>query len=297
MDVLFSIVVPIYNVEKELPRCIDSILSQTYHNIEILLVDDGSLDKCPQICDEYALKDERIKVFHKTNGGLSDARNAGIAKARGKYILFVDSDDYILSTFCETANDIIQRYPQVEIITGNAQLRMDDKIGTYRHTQYAKDKLVTGCSYIKHELAQKTMFTSVCLNIYQREFLFRHDLLFKVGILHEDEEFTPRAFLSAQYVLASGSEWYIYVLREGSISDKKGRKTKHALDMFTTCFELEKVYNKIQDVELQNLLKDQLAQKALSAYHMARLYKELNILFWIMIFLLGTQMRNLQSLR
>ena len=90
-----SIVVPIYNVEKYLEQCIDSIINQTLKEIEIILVDDGSPDNCPQICDDYVKKDSRIKVVHKTNGGLSSARNAGIEIATGDYIGFVDSDDYI----------------------------------------------------------------------------------------------------------------------------------------------------------------------------------------------------------
>lgn len=92
---LVSVIVPIYNVEQYLPRCIESILAQTYKNFELILVDDGSADNCPQICDDYAEKDFRIKVIHKKNGGVSSARNLGISVARGTYIWFVDSDDYI----------------------------------------------------------------------------------------------------------------------------------------------------------------------------------------------------------
>ena len=92
---LVTIVVPIYNVEKYLTRCVDSIINQTYQNLEIILVDDGSPDNCPRICDEYAKKDHRIKVIHKINAGLGMARNTGIENATGKYICFFDSDDYI----------------------------------------------------------------------------------------------------------------------------------------------------------------------------------------------------------
>ena len=90
-----SIIVPVYNVEKYIFECVDSLINQTYKNLEIILVDDSSPDNCPQICDEYAQKDDRIKVIHKPNGGLSDARNAGIESATGEYLMFVDSDDYI----------------------------------------------------------------------------------------------------------------------------------------------------------------------------------------------------------
>ena len=102
MNKLISIIVPIYKVENYLKRCIDSILNQTYTNLEIILVDDGSPDNCGIICDEYAKQDCRVKVIHKKNGGLSDARNCGIKVSTGEYLIFVDSDDYILKNMCET---------------------------------------------------------------------------------------------------------------------------------------------------------------------------------------------------
>lgn len=98
---LISIIVPVYKVEKYLPKCINSILAQTYTNLELILVDDGSPDNCGKICDEYARKDSRIKVIHQQNGGVVVARNAGIKKSTGKYLMFIDADDYISSTMCE----------------------------------------------------------------------------------------------------------------------------------------------------------------------------------------------------
>ena len=92
---MISVIVPIYKVEPYLHRCVDSILAQTYQNIEVILVDDGSPDSCPEICDEYAAQDERIKVIHKANGGLSSARNAGLDAASGDWVSFIDSDDWI----------------------------------------------------------------------------------------------------------------------------------------------------------------------------------------------------------
>ena len=94
-DALISVIVPVYNVEKYINRCIESVLAQTYRNFELILVDDGSPDNCGAICDDYASKDRRIRVIHKENGGVSSARNAGLDSAGGDYILFVDSDDYI----------------------------------------------------------------------------------------------------------------------------------------------------------------------------------------------------------
>lgn len=105
-----SIVVPIYKVERYLEKCVDSIIDQDYRNLEIILVDDGSPDRCPQICDEYAQKDSRVKVIHKENGGLSDARNAGIKVATGEYIAFVDSDDYLTESHISTLLYTMKKY-------------------------------------------------------------------------------------------------------------------------------------------------------------------------------------------
>lgn len=100
-DELISVVVPIYNVEKYIEKCIDSIINQTYTNLEIILVDDGSPDKCGKICDEYAKRDKRIKVIHKENGGVSSARNIGLDNLNGEYVTFIDADDYISNNYCE----------------------------------------------------------------------------------------------------------------------------------------------------------------------------------------------------
>lgn len=107
---LVSVIVPIYKVEEYLRECVDSIINQTYKNLEIILVDDGSPDKCGEICDEYARNDSRITVYHKENGGVSDTRNYAMARSHGEYIVFVDSDDVMKSTFVETLMDILKKY-------------------------------------------------------------------------------------------------------------------------------------------------------------------------------------------
>ena len=109
MEPKVSIIVPVYKVEEYLSQCVDSILNQTYKNIELILVDDGSPDNCPKICDEYASSDDRVIVIHKENGGLSDARNTGIKKATGKYLMFVDSDDWIELDTCKVAVETAEK--------------------------------------------------------------------------------------------------------------------------------------------------------------------------------------------
>ena len=132
-----SVIVPVYNVEKYLPRCIESILAQTFTDFELLLIDDGSIDNSGKICDEFAMKDSRIKVFHKKNGGVSSARNVGLDNAKGDWITFSDSDDELFNNALKTYADIIQKYPNVDIIccghsiynrSGSTKNRICDKL-------------------------------------------------------------------------------------------------------------------------------------------------------------------------
>ena len=109
MHDLISVIIPVYNVEEYLCRCVDSVLDQTYRNTEILLVDDGSPDNCPAICDEYARQDARVRVLHQENKGLSGARNAGIDVAKGQWLAFVDSDDYLAPDFLERLLEACER--------------------------------------------------------------------------------------------------------------------------------------------------------------------------------------------
>ena len=145
ISVMLSVVVPVYNVEETLDRCVDSILKQGVDNMEIILVDDGSLDGSPALCDAWSKRNERIKVIHKSNGGLSDARNAGIEQARGGYVTFVDSDDYITESMLEKlifemSNDIdlvvssikmVGNKSEKEFIMPNCVLSAEDYVSMY----------------------------------------------------------------------------------------------------------------------------------------------------------------------
>ena len=154
---LISIVVPIYNVEKYLEKCINSIIIQTYKNIEIILVNDGSTDSSGKICDIYLKKDKRIKVIHKKNGGLSDARNVGIENAKGKYIAFIDSDDFIDSDFIEILYNLIIEYnADVScckcnvIYKKNKKQQVEEKINIFTNYEAINEMLYQGKVY--HQL-------------------------------------------------------------------------------------------------------------------------------------------------
>ncbi len=133
-DKLISIIIPVYNVERYLRECIDSIIAQTYKNLEIILVDDGSSDKSGEICDEYSKKDSRIKVIHKKNGGLSDARNVALDIAKGDYIGFIDSDDYIEKDMFQILYNLAEEY-NAEISSISFYKMLENKVISVRNSR------------------------------------------------------------------------------------------------------------------------------------------------------------------
>lgn len=264
---LFSIVVPIYNVEPYLERCIASLREQTYKDIEIILVDDESPDNCPALCDRYADLDDRIHVVHKKNGGLSDARNHGLAAATGEYIIFLDSDDYIALDTCEKFAQFTSS--GADMLVGNAIVEG----GACDLTQIAQsDMVTTGQEYLKQAYSQGKAHMAAWLNVYRRQFLLENGLEFKKGILHEDEQFTPRAFLKANAVINTGVTFYHYIIRENSITTKKDKR-RNARDLYATCCELETIYNQLADTQLRDMLLDSLAVKYLFMMQTGKLHR------------------------
>lgn len=142
---LISIIVPVYGVERELPRCIDSILTQDFTDFELLLIDDGSPDRCGEICDEYAAKDSRLRVFHKQNGGVSSARNVGLDNARGEWVMFVDSDDVLLSNSLKYTVDAINDIDGREVFIVFNLLYNSQPIVQDHETNFTTDQYISCC--------------------------------------------------------------------------------------------------------------------------------------------------------
>lgn len=263
---VFSIIVPVYKVEPYLDACVTSLVKQTYSDIEILLIDDGSPDACPAMCDAYAKEDSRIRVIHKANGGLSDARNTGIDAATGEYLFFVDSDDTLFPDACERFLPYTgQGY---DILVGDGLSR-----GAYRNLRHGGiTGVYSGKAYLERALAQRTMPMAAWLYVFKRTFLLEKGLRFKYGILHEDEEFTPRAFLEAAQVVGTGIKFYSYVIRPNSITTGRDQR-KNMSDLYTTCLELKERYDRLEDSSLKYLLLDSLVNKYLSLFQASRGYR------------------------
>lgn len=234
MNIKVSFVIPIYMVENFLHECVDSALNQTYQNIEVILVDDGSPDKSPTICDEYAHKDNRVKVIHKKNGGLSDARNEGLKMATGDYVIFLDSDDYykhydflekIVEATDEGKKDAV--FFQRTVFYDGPQRPNDN------YPPFNLDWNKLDASSLLLELAKNDLMdASACMKATKRSILQRNELFFKKGIYSEDIEWFSRYIMFINSVALIDSPDYFYRKREGSITSKL--KEKNVRDLFYT---------------------------------------------------------------
>lgn len=207
-----SIIVPVYKVEPYLDECVQSIVDQTYQNLEIILVDDGSPDCCPAICDAWAEKDHRIKVIHKENGGLSDARNAGIHAATGQYVAFVDSDDFVAPEFCKTLlNALLKTGSQVSA----CQLQKFDEGERLVPMKGSGElRILTGTDALR-QLIQDRIRQVVWNKLYCREAI--DGILFDVGKYHEDEFWSYQVLGRIEQYTVVDYTGYYYRQRGGSI--------------------------------------------------------------------------------
>lgn len=214
-DVLVSVIVPVYNVEKYLCKCVDSLLAQTYKNVEIILVDDGGNDNCPHICDEYAKKDKRIKVIHKENGGLSDARNAGIDVAKGEYLCFVDSDDFVDENYVQKMV-VTALENQSDLVVSNFNYIYEDgRIVANEFDIEAKKYSNNEIIYYLTRGRDVLPLIVAWSKLYSRK-LF-DNLKFKKAILHEDEEICHKILDLAKRISIIKDKLYYYLQRGNSI--------------------------------------------------------------------------------
>ena len=274
-----SIIVPIYGVEEYLHKCVDSLLLQDLpaSDYEIVLVEDGGHDRCPQICDSYAAAHENIRVVHRPNGGLSAARNSGIEVARGEYLMFVDSDDYIepnvlkgLLAQMERDDLDVLRYRLQYVRTKNERVNELTNEGEYEvFNPYKKDPF-KGNDY-SEEPTDGVTFLNERMNTqcYAWQFILRRDLIvksltpslfnslntvFTPGIYFEDTDWTPRMLIRAKRVASTETGVYNYLMREGSITNavNRGKQKKVLDDKMRLVAEMQKQAEELQAKGLDN---------------------------------------------
>lgn len=253
-NIKISIVVPVYKVEEYLPRCVESLVNQTYKNLQIILVDDGSTDNCPKLCDDYAKKDSRIEVIHRENGGLSAARNSGVMIATGDYLLFVDSDDFIELDSCERFINVLKNQKDdIDLIVGVAKEIRENKTTFQKHTNLKENHIYTPSEFIQKSIKSNEWYAPAWLNLYNTKWFKKNNFKYAEGLYFEDLEIQPKIFLNANKILYLDYPFYNYLIRENSImttsfSDKKRR------DCFFIIEEWFSIFSDIKDKKLQKYL-------------------------------------------
>lgn len=209
-----SVIIPVYNVEKYLRECIDSVINQTYTNLEIILIDDGSTDNSGKICDEYINKDNRIKVIHQVNGGLSNARNTGLDNATGDYIMFCDSDDLFVSNACELLlNEIEEK--NADYVIANYQNCTEEGI-LWDNPVFSKQRFSNFKLNIKdYKNSFYIMNSGVWNKIFRKSFIDKLDLRFVEKVPAEDAIFTTYCFIKSESVYYIDDVVYLYRQRYG----------------------------------------------------------------------------------
>jgi len=267
---LITIIVPVYNVEQYLDRCVESIVNQTYKNIEIILVDDGSPDNCPRICDDWERRDSRITVIHKKNEGLSAARNDAIKIAKGDYFLLVDSDDYIVL-------DAVEKFETYavdeDVIIGEAQIHKLNQVIDRVHTNLKEDYTYSGQEYSIYAIKAGEWFAPACYNMYRTDFIRSNELYFKVGILHEDIEYLPRLMLAAKKVKYMHYMFYKYMTRDTSICSVISEK--HLNDLIKIYSEWARLNETIENKSLQKAYAGVLSKYFISTCRQYKVTKKI----------------------
>lgn len=214
-----SVIIPVYNTEKYLKECVESVLAQTYHNLEILLINDGATDSSPQICESYAKQDARIKLIHKENGGLSDTRNTGIKQCSGDYVLFLDSDDYWDDPkMVEKLADQMQQYP-VDILNFRYKKYMEDTKQFVSCLKSVEDIKQQEKDQILECLINEGLYiSSACNKLISASFLKTNELYFEKGITSEDIDWCARMLIKCGSIGYNNTEAYVYRQRSESIT-------------------------------------------------------------------------------
>lgn len=227
MDPRLSIIVPVFKVEDYLEQCIESILNQPFIDFELILVDDGSPDNCGKICDSYSLNDNRIRVIHKKNGGLSSARNVAIEVARGKYLSFIDSDDFISNDFYQDNMEYLMTHPDTDMLVLQV-CHYDNKINKLIYNE--KRELI-GYNEIVNYMFSENYLGSAWINIYNKE-IFNH-LRYPEGQIFEDGFILPEIVEKTKKIFITNTGIYYYRKRDDSIMQEK-KTIKSWCDILST---------------------------------------------------------------
>ncbi|WP_195932063.1 glycosyltransferase [Turicibacter sanguinis] len=260
-EVMVSIIIPVYNVEKYLQECLESAINQTYKNIEIIAINDGSTDSSLAILEEYASKYGNLKIVNQENKGMSGARNAGLKVANGEYIYFLDSDDFIDLNMIEECVVLAEKN-NLDIINFDAHVFYDGDFKSdfnpkYNRSKFLNQGIYLGQDFYRYSRNNNAYRAAVWLSFYRTDFLRNFNLNFYEGITHEDELFSTQAFILASKVMYESKAYFHRRIREGSIMTQ-AKSLKNIEGYMTVSVELHKLLNVIDNNDTKKILKKQI---------------------------------------
>lgn len=263
----FSIIIPYYNVEAYIARCINSLLMQSEKNIEFIFVDDGSTDGSRKVVEEYQSKDNRIALYIKENGGLSDARNYGVTKASGEYMLFVDSDDFIAENLLSEIKKHIEVIDKPDIIKFGYRVVTEPGLVVEEYPGHSF-KVRTGQELLLNYLKLNLICEMAWLYAYRREFFFEHHFKYPIGRYHEDFGLTYQILLEARTAISIQLNGYNYVVRSNSImTDESSSKLRKRMNDIICLYEDNmKIKNRIDLPKLQPYYESYLANVLINSF-------------------------------
>ena len=270
---MFSVIIPVYNVENTLSECVNSVLSQSYKDFEIILVDDGSTDGSSKLCDDFASKDKRIKAVHKKNGGLSSARNAGMKVITGDYFLFLDSDDYwTYDSFLSDLVEIIEKYDS-DVVVFN--ISSDNSIFANYNRNYEIEEAVSSNGKdeaFKELIINNKLLSSACDKIYKSSLFNNEDFRFVEGVYSEDIDWTARVFISVQKI--SYLDRYAYYYRPNDSSITHNIKYKNVVDLCNAIKKIIKLSEQITDEDYYEWYMNYCAYQYITFLNVVALFKD-----------------------
>lgn len=260
-----SVIIPVYKTEQYLNECVDSVLNQTFQNFEIILVNDGSPDDSGLICDAYKQKDNRIKVFHKKNGGQSSARNLALSYVIGTYVFFLDSDDVLHPNAFKILLDKMDLY-HVDIIAYSFDY-IDEKsnpINCFIKSDYDHDVIHTGADFLN----RFTIIGAMCMYFYRTDFLLKKQLKMLEGIYREDEDFVVRAISFCECIVSISDKIYKYRKNLNSTTNKKDLEHKLKLieDTCHIAISLQKLMNQSDNILIRRGIRKKIESLGVNVY-------------------------------
>lgn len=260
----FSIILPVYKVEQYIQSCVDSILNQTYSDFEVILVDDGSPDRSPEICDDYTKKDPRVKVIHKSNGGQADARNVGLEAAQGDYICYIDSDDYLADNgVLQMLAEKTESHPDIVHYKFKEWFESDGHIADCRFDYNVLTEGRTLAEIYCDLVDKDAYYNSAWSKIIRRELLIDNNIRFEKGIVGEDNEWYYHVVMVAESLVLVDEPLYVYRRRQGSTTTSTTRK--NLLDQLYVLSKWEKILQNKDDDARTKVVRGSLAKQFCSA--------------------------------